>query len=163
MSFAESTAAGLQFNLDMVNGTLSDFSDSEFFARPCPGANHPAWQIGHLTSAETGMVNGLSPGAGATLPEGFGKKFTRETAGKDDPSFFGSKAQLMDLFGKARAATIAWVRTLTPADLAKPSPESMRRMAQTLGDALILIPVHTAMHLGQIQVARRKLGKPLLF
>ncbi len=97
------------------------------------------------------------------MPDGFDKKFTKETAGKDDPSFFGGKSQLMDQFAKTRGATIAWVKTLQPADLDKPSPEQMRRFAPTLGHFLQMIPAHTAMHIGQFQVARRKLGKPLLF
>jgi hypothetical protein len=32
-----------------------------------------------------------------------------------------------------------------------------------VGDILMLHPAHLAMHVGQIQVIRRKLGKPVLF
>ncbi len=53
MSSIELLADSLQRNLDTVNGTLRDFSDADFYTRPCPGANHAAWQIGHLIAAET--------------------------------------------------------------------------------------------------------------
>jgi DinB superfamily len=163
MSPMDAAASGLQRNLDMVNGTLSDFSDADFYTRPCPGANHPAWQIGHLISSESRSVAAFDPKAAPKLPDGFDKKFTKETAGKDDPAFFGSKAQLLDQLAKTRAATIAWVKTLEPADLDKPAPEQMRRYVPTLGDFLVMIPIHTAMHVGQFQVTRRKLGKPIMF
>ncbi|MGD0463114.1 MAG: DinB family protein [Tepidisphaeraceae bacterium] len=162
MTPLERTADVLNRNLEMVKATLSDFSDADFYTRPCPGANHPAWQIGHLISSETGMVSAMDPKAAAKLPEGFDKKFTKETAKKDDPAFFGSKAQLMDQFAKTRAATIAWVKTLKPADLDKPAPEPLRSFAPTLGHVLEMLPMHVAMHMGQFQVTRRRLGKPIL-
>lgn len=163
MSSIDVAADTLQRSLDMVNGTLGDFSDADFYTRPCPGANHPAWQIGHLIASEARSVSAFDPNAAGKLPDGFDKKFSKETASKDDPSFFGTKSQLMDQFAKTRGATIAWVKTLKAADLEKPAPEQMRRFAPTLAHLLQMIPVHVAMHLGQFQVARRKLGKPLLF
>ncbi|HEX4054315.1 MAG TPA: DinB family protein [Tepidisphaeraceae bacterium] len=163
MTSLELMADVLKGNSEMLIGTLGDFSDADIYTRPCPNANHPAWQLGHLIAAETGLVSAFDPTAAAKLPDGFDKKFTKETAGKDDPSFFGTKSQLLDQFTKTRAATIAWVKTLKPADLEKPSPERVRSFAPTLGHLVELIPTHTAMHVGQFQVARRKLGKPLIF
>jgi hypothetical protein len=42
--------------------------------RPVPGANHPAWQLGHLIVAETNAVNLVKPGAMPELPAGFGDR-----------------------------------------------------------------------------------------
>ena len=162
MASLEVTADVLNRNHEMLKGTLGDFSDADFYTRPCPGANHPAWQIGHLILSETHMVSAMDPKAAEKLPDGFDKKFTKETAGKDDPAFFGSKSQLMGQFAKTRAATIAWVKTLKPADLDKPAPEAFRGFAPTLGHILAMLPAHVAMHVGQFQVTRRKLGKPIL-
>jgi len=39
----------------------------------------------------------------------------------------------------------------------------MQRMIPTMGHLVQLLPSHFAMHVGQMQVIRRKLGKPLLF
>jgi hypothetical protein len=33
----------------------------------------------------------------------------------------------------------------------------------TVGHVMMPLPVHVGMHLGQIQVLRRKLGKPVIF
>ncbi|HEY1923415.1 MAG TPA: DinB family protein [Tepidisphaeraceae bacterium] len=163
MTTLELAADVLARNHEMLKNTLSDFSDADFHTRPCPGANHAAWQIGHLINAETGMVAAMDPKAVSKLPDGFDKKFSKETCSKDDPAFFGTKAQLMDQFGKTRAATIAWVKTLKPADLEKPGPESLKSFAPTVGHVLQMLPMHVTMHLGQFQVARRKMGKPILF
>jgi hypothetical protein len=163
MNQLELTADVLRRNMEMLQGTVADFSEAEFYTRPCPNANHPAWQIGHLIAAETFMVSSFDPKAMAKLPDGFDKKFSKETSSKDDPSFFGSKAQLMDQYARTRAATIAWVKTLKPADLDKPGPEPIRSLAPTLAHVLELLPTHTAMHVGQFQVTRRKLGKPIMF
>ena len=163
MTQVELMADVLNRNHEMLKGVLSDFSDSDFHARPCPGANHPAWQIGHLINAETFMVSHFDAKAMPKLPDGFDKKFNKETSSKDDPAFFGSKQQLMDQFAKTRNATIAWVKTLKPADMDKPGPEPIRSFAPTLGHVVELLPNHVAMHLGQFQVARRKLGKPVMF
>ena len=96
-------------------------------------------------------------------PEAFAAKFTKETASKDDASFFPKKAELLAQMASVRAMSAAWVKGLTEADLAQPHPEMMRSMFPTLGHIVHLVPAHLAMHVGQIQVVRRKLGKPILF
>jgi hypothetical protein len=153
----------LQRNLDMLNATVSDLSDADLLTRPVPAANHANWQIGHLILAETMMVKSFKPELAAPIPDGFDKKYNKEACTKDDPSFFASKQVLMDQFGKTRAASVKFVRSIAMTDLDKPSPEQMRNFLPTLGHVVFILPNHVAMHLGQIQVLRRKLGKPILF
>jgi hypothetical protein len=153
----------LQRNLGMIQSTLADFSDAEMFIRPCPGANHTAWQLGHLIASEVWMLSGCNASGLPALPAGFADKFTPKTASIDDPAAFAPKAQLLDLLAKVRAASIQWVNTLTPADMSKPGPEKMRGLCPTVGHVALLLPDHVAMHMGQMQVVRRKLGKPILF
>jgi hypothetical protein len=150
-------------NLEMLKMTLADFSEAEMLVRPVPTANHAAWQLGHLAASEASMVNACTPGAAAELPAGFADKFKPETSKIDDPKAFATKAQLLEILAKVRTASAAWVKTLTPADMAKPGPEQMRKICPTVGHIASLLPGHLAMHLGQFQVIRRKLGKPILF
>jgi hypothetical protein len=153
----------LKRNLDMFIGTLSDFSDADIYVRPCPGANSPAWQIGHLAGSEAWMIRQVDPNAAPKLPDGFEKKFSKEMCGNDEPGFFGTKAELLDLLTKSRMASIAWVKALSPADLSKPGPEKMIKFCPTIGHVVEMLPSHFSMHMGQIQVARRKLAKPVIF
>jgi hypothetical protein len=150
-------------NLGMLKNTLQDMTDAELIQRPVPAANNMLWQLGHLINAETMMVNGSAGTTIIELPAGFAERYDKKAAGENDPAKLGSKEDLLNLFSKVRGKTCAWVATLTPADLAKPGPERMRSMCPTVGHLVLLLPAHVAMHLGQLQVLRRKLGKPILF
>jgi uncharacterized damage-inducible protein DinB len=150
-------------NLEMLKMTIADFSDADMLARPTPLANHAAWQIGHLAVAERNLVNAFQPGAVPELPAAFAAKFTKETSKVNDPAAFPKKAELMDALYNTRQATIAWAKGLSEADLDKPGPEKMKNFAPTIGHLLAMTPAHTMMHMGQFQVIRRALGKPVIF
>ena len=152
---------GLQSNLEMLKKSLADFSDADMLVRAVPTANHTAWQLGHLISSEAQALGAVGAAA-PELPVGFVQRFNAETAKVDDPAAFPRKEELLKLLALQRKATIAWVKSLADADMDKPGPEPMRQMIPTLGALALLNPLHLAMHLGQIQVIRRKLGKPVL-
>jgi hypothetical protein len=94
------------------------------------------------------------------LPAGFKERYTKETSGSDDPSKFATKADLLALLDKVRAASIEFAKTVTPAQLGAKGPVEF---TPTVGDAIQMQLVHVGMHWGQIQVLRRKLGKPIMF
>ena len=57
---------------DMVyKGYLGDLSNEELFLRPVEGANHIAWQLGHLINSERSLIESVCPGSMPPLPEGF--------------------------------------------------------------------------------------------
>jgi|SRR5208282_146881 len=153
----------LRRNLEFLKLTIADLLDADLIQRPVPKANNGLWQIGQLIAAEAMMVNTSAGKTIIELPAGFAERYTKETASIDDPAKLGNKKDLMALFDKVREKTCAWAATLTPADMAKPTPEKMRQFVPTVGHLANMIPVHVAMHIGQIQVLRRKLGKPILF
>jgi hypothetical protein len=163
MTHVEFITTTLKRDLDMVKMTLGDLSDAEMLVRSVPGANHATWQIGHLVVAESRLLNSATPGAVPPPPAGYADKFTKETAKNDDPAFFPRKAELLDALTKSREATIAWAQTLQPADLDKTIPPPTDRFAPSVGQLLHMLPLHVGMHLGQFQVLRRKLGRPVLF
>jgi DinB superfamily len=164
MNSIELLVRNLKQSEEMLKMTLADFSESDMLQRPVAGANHPLWQLGHLCVAETNLMNSILPGAMPELPAGFADRFAnRKTNHIDDPAQLATKAQVVELFGKVRAATIAAISKLTEADLDKPGPEKFRAMFPTLGDIAAAQASHLTMHLGQFQVTRRKLGKAILF
>lgn len=141
---------------------ISDLSDADLMVRPAKGANHIAWQLGHLISSEVQLLNGASPGAAIELPAGFATAHTKDTTGVDDPSKFFSKQQYLDLFDKQRAATKAALDKISDAALDKESPEDMKSYCPTVGTIFMLIGGHVLMHSGQFATVRRILGKPVL-
>ena len=153
----------LRRDLGFLKMTLGDMSDAELLQRPVPSANNGLWQLGQLVASEAMMVNESAGKTVIELPAGFSEKYSRETASVNDPAKLGNKADLLALFDKVREKTCQWVATQSAADLAKPAPEMMRQFFPTVGHLVHLFPTHVAMHVGQIQVLRRKLGKPILF
>jgi uncharacterized damage-inducible protein DinB len=143
---------------------LSDLSDADLLVRPAPGANHVAWQLGHLIASERGLITQQLPEAAyPELPAGFGERHDKHTAATEPPKGFATKAEYLALFNKSREATLANLAKLSDADLDRPTKGNMAKMAPTLGAIFVLVSNHTLMHGGQITVLRRKLGKPVVF
>ena len=62
-----------------------------------------------------------------------------------------------------RAASANWVALADTGGARRAGTRSGSAPAPTYGHVAALIPEHTAMHVGQLQVIRRRLGKPVLF
>ena len=140
---------------------LSDFSDADLLERAVPGANHVAWQLGHLIAGEHQMVTEAGYRM-PDLPEGFAEGHSLETAASDDPTQFHSKDQYLAWLAEQRVGTLAALETLPEADLDLPTPEPMQSYAPTVGAMFNTVGLHQMMHAAQFVPLRRKLGKPVL-
>lgn len=149
-------------SFEMLKNHLADFSDADLLVRPVPGANHVNWQIGHLVGVEAKTCE-LVGVAGPKLPEGFRDRYKKDAASSDDPANFVTKDELLAFMAQTSEAIAKWVASLSDADLAKPTPPPFNSFCPTLGDLAVLTASHRTMHLGQVQVIRRKLGKKVLF
>ena len=141
---------------------VEDLTDAELLVRSVPGANHIAWQLGHIIGSVSRLIAGLGLEAPA-LPDGFEAAYTRETAATDDPAKFATKAEYLALMDQMKAASLAAVEATPDGKLDAPGPESMRQYCPTVGAVLLLLGSHWLMHAGQFVPIRRKLGKPPLF
>lgn len=156
-----STLKSTQFILEMY---LADFSDADMLVRPVPGANHLAWQVGHVLSSEGLLIQKQLPEAVyPPLPEGFAEKHGDKNAKDDTPAHFLPKAEYLALSKATREATLANLEKLSDADLDRPVVGPIAAYAPTLGDLFIMTANHTLMHGAQATVVRRLLGKPVLF
>ena len=71
----------------MLEWYLSDLSDADLLVRPVPGANHIAWQLGHLIDSEPHLIHMELPDAAyPALPAGFAEQHTKETSTSDSPA-----------------------------------------------------------------------------
>jgi hypothetical protein len=164
MNAKDTLKTALSSTQDLVGRYLGDLSDADLLVRPVPGANHIAWQMGHLINAERGLLGPDLPGVVyPELPVGFSGQHGKDTAAMDPPKGFKTKAEYLGLFNRFREATLQAVDKLSDADLDKPTTGVMKDFAPTLGALLVLQSNHTLMHAGQFTVVRRKLGKPILF
>jgi hypothetical protein len=163
MQASEAIRTALGSTHNVLKMYLGDLSDADLLVRPVPGANHIAWQLGHLTVSETRLGDQLPGAAYPALPAGFAEQHDKATASQDPPRGFATKAVYLDLYAKVRAATQDAAEKLSDADLDRRTQGPMADFAPTLGALLLLIANHTMMHAGQFTVVRRKLGKPVLF
>ncbi len=161
MSFAQLLVDNIKMSKMFTENALADFSEQDMLFRPAKGANHAMWQIGHLAISTWGMLSGCDPTVKSPISDE--TRFKKDTAGVDDAAKFPKKAEVMKMFGDAMDAAAAWAGKLTEAEMAKPAPERMQKFAPTIGNAALLLASHPMMHLGQYSVARRALGKPVLF
>ncbi len=146
----------------LVAAYLADLSSDEWFARPVPGINPIAWQIGHLITSEWSLVEKILPGKMDPLPEGFAQKHSKETSGIDDPAQFLAKEEYLTLAKQVRQNTLRLMEAMTPADLDLPVANIMP-LVKTNGDLFLFIGTHWIMHSGQWAVFRRSWGRPPLF
>jgi hypothetical protein len=148
---------------DMVlTSYVSDLSDEELMTRPGAGCNHIAWQLGHLISSESSLLNMIKDGSGMELPEGFADKHSKETTGNDDASQFCSKDEYMDLYSKTRANSLSVLAKLSADEMNAPGPDHFKDFCPTMGSLAVLIATHPMMHVGQFVPVRRALDKPVL-
>ena len=157
----------IRSSIEMANvigsGYLEDLSDSELLVRPVPGANHIAWQLGHLIVSSQEMVDKAFPGAMPPLPAGFQEKYAPEKSASDDPRAFHTKAEYLKLMNAQRETTLSKLESMSDADLSKPAPEEFQAYLKTLGDLFSIQGSHLLMHAGQWAIVRRKLGRKPLF
>lgn len=154
----------IRLGLDMADfvsmAYLNDLKDTDLLIRPCAGANHMAWQVGHLIVSENQMIEMVCPGSMPALPDGFAARYTKDTAASDDPRAFDGKTDLMAAHQAQRAGTLAALEALTDADLDRSSGVDY---APTVGGIFSMQGSHWLMHAGQWVIVRRQQGLPALF
>jgi hypothetical protein len=164
MRGVDAVRTALQSTHHLVTWFLGDLADADLVVRPTPGANHIAWQMGHLIASERRLIGGNVPAARyPDLPAGFAERHNKDSQAKESASDFCTRAEYVDLFTQTRKATLAALETLSDADLDRPTEGDMKKFGPTLGALFLLVSNHALMHGGQFSVVRRKLGKPVLF
>lgn len=148
---------------DTTLAYLADFTDAELLARPVPGANHAAWQVGHLILAERFICSEIPGFSYPELPAGFAEAHGKERAASSEAAGWLTRTGYEALFRATREATLSGLARLADAALDKPTENRLKAKASAHGDLLALLSQHDAMHGGQLSVIRRHLGKPVLF
>jgi uncharacterized damage-inducible protein DinB len=146
----------------VIQMSLGDLDDADLLVRPVAGANHIAWQLGHMIAGTCHMLSELGHPP-PEIPAAVRKVADKEAAASDDPAQFATKAEYLRLSRLVQTAALAAVDATPDASLDQPGPASMRDYAPTIASVLSLLGLHWMMHMGQITVVRRKLGKPVIF
>lgn len=157
----------VESNLNMAHALLKtlveDLSEDDMLVRPVDGANHIAWQLGHLIGSEYALISEVSAQVDMEIPMNWQEKYSSETAKLDDPGMIEAKDRYLELYDAQRAATLAAFRDMVEDQLSEPAPEFLQRIVPSVGDLFLFLAHHELMHAGQFTCVRRKLGKPVLF
>lgn len=146
----------------VTGGYVADLTDADLMVRCVPGANHIAWQLGHLIGSDHHMLSALGH-TPPQLPEGFVESHGKEAASSDDAAGFCTKNEYLTLTEQMKDAKLAAIEATADESLTQPGPEAMRQYAPTIGAVLTLLGTHWLMHAGQFVPIRRKIGKPHMF
>ncbi len=163
MNFKDSIRSSLRISDFLAKGYLADIAPDEMLHRPVPGANHIAWQLGHLIAAERGLVEAAAPNSMPALPEGFAERHRRDGTSSDNVADYLSKEEYLQLADKIRAATLEVLNGLADADFDKPVTARVPPFVNCASDCFATIGPHWALHAGQWVVIRRKLNRPVMF
>ncbi len=144
-------------------GLITDMKDQPL-QQPTPnGGNHPLWVLGHITRAESDLLDGMILGQPNRFPEL--ECCAMGTDPSTDAADYPSMDELLAKFEEIRAATLAHLDTLTDEDLDKKShaPEEFGPFFGTVGACLAAMNTHCSFHAGQVADARRAAGrKPVM-
>ena len=162
MNGIQAITRALAMSQSLWERLIDDMTEADMLVRPFPDSNHAAWQLGHIIAAEVRshpQIGAVTP----VLPDQFIERHAMERNRDTSNEGFLTKQEYMKTFASVREATLAAMNKLSEADLDKPNTGAMAQMAPTIGAVLVLIATHGVMHVGQLSVIRRKLGKPVKF
>lgn len=144
-------------------GLLNDMRDAPLTFPTPNGGNHPLWVLGHIVRAESDLLDGFILGKPNRFPEleqfGMGNEPT------GNASDYPSMDELLEKFDQIRAASLAYLESLSDVDLDQKShaPDEFGDSFGTVGACYAAMATHMAFHTGQVADARRAAGRrPLM-
>lgn len=129
-------------------------------------ANHPAFNVGHLTLYPVRVLELLGADkATATPPANYQVLFSKDARCTDDAdgSLYPPKAELLEVFQRTYDAALAALRACDDQLLLAPNPVDapIRSVCPTVGSMLAFYMTgHVTSHLGQVSTWRRMEGLP---
>lgn len=146
-----------------AQGLIADMQDAPLTQPTSRGGNHPLWVLGHITRAESDLLDGFILGKPNRFPEL--EQFSMGSAPSTNADDYPPMEELMGKFEGIRAATLAHLDSISDDDLDKPShaPEEFGPFFDTVGACFAAMTTHVAFHAGQVADARRAAGRdPLM-
>ncbi|MEU8658438.1 mycothiol transferase [Actinoplanes philippinensis] len=152
---------------ETIEAAVRDLTPEQLRWAPQPGANSIGWLVWHLTRVQDHHLTGVIGGEQIYVTGDWGPRFGL----KSDPSDTGyghgpeqvarvaprDWETLTGYFGAVLARTVAWVETLTPADLDRIVDRNWDPPV-TLGVRLVSVLDDDAQHAGQAAYVRGLLG-----
>ncbi|MEO1524192.1 MAG: DinB family protein [Planctomycetota bacterium] len=156
------TAIGqIRFAREYTLGLLDATPDEHWYAIPDGLPTNIAWQVGHLTVSQYGLllfrIRGREPEDLKLIPGRFRKAYGRGSEPSADPSRQPTPDELRERLERVFTLGLDLAETLTPEILLEPVEMPYAVYPIKLG-AILFCPLHEQIHAGQIGLLRRALG-----
>lgn len=165
MPVVELFAAQIDAARQATLSTFADFAPAEHLYQPQAELNHPLWLLGHIATSEDHLILGFA-GNQSALDDKFNKLFAIRSKPLTDASAYPAANDILAQMADIHSRTLAFVRALSPADLAAAAPGTahlpppVRERFGTVGRCIVGHIHHEATHTGQLAYIRRMLGRP---
>jgi uncharacterized damage-inducible protein DinB len=137
---------------------LADLTEGQSLHQPQPGGNCIRWILGHITWTYHGMLELL--GQEPFLDEADYAMFQRHTDPLTDGEETPDWSRMLENWDEAQKRFIAGFEAMDESRAAEKAPYSPGgNEDETLGSLLALIAFHQTYHVGQIGLARRRVGE----
>ncbi|MDE0863396.1 MAG: DinB family protein [Rubripirellula sp.] len=146
-----------QYCLELLDHT----PDELWFEMPDGLPTHIAWQVGHLTVSQYGLlmfrIRGRSPDDLALIPSRFRKAYSRSSTPSVETVKQPSAIELRERLGIVYERSLSELVKTAPETLLEPVDMPYAAYPNKLG-AILFCPIHEHTHIGQIGLLRRALG-----
>ena len=157
--------AQLQFARSYTSELLDATDDKRWFEIPSGMFSNVAWQVGHITVSQYGLLlfrqRGRVPEDLDLIPGRFRKAYGRGSTPSPDSESQPTPAELRERMARVFDLGIEVVSDLPPDVLLEPVEMPYATYPVKLG-AILFCPLHEHIHAGQIGMIRRGLGFPPL-
>jgi len=151
----------IQFARNYTVGLLDAIPRDLWFEIPDRLPTNVAWQVGHLTVSQYGLLmfrlRGREPEDLELIPGRFRKAYGRESIPSADPSKQPSADELLERLGTVHERSLAVLEGIDPEVLLEPIEMPYAAYPIKLG-GILFCPIHEGIHAGQLGVLRRAHG-----
>ena len=162
MTRLEDALRGIQSVRPYTLEALAGVGDEDWFRMPSEGVTHIGWQVGHLAIAEyrllLAQLRGMRPEDEEFVPANYVALFGRGSEPSADKSIYPSPAELRQVLDAVHEHALAQLASF-PDDQLDQQPERDHRICKTKLDCIEWCARHEMVHVGQIGLLKRLLGK----
>ena len=155
------TLGQIHFARNYTLELLDTIPDERWFEIPSGLPTNVAWQVGHITVSQYGLlmfrVRGREPDDLELIPGKFRKAYSRQSLPSGDPAKQPSPAQLRDRMSEVFDRSGEVLSQIEPEVLLEPVDMPYAAYPIKLG-AIMFAPMHEQIHAGQIGLVRRAMG-----
>ena len=145
------------YTLELLEATPQE----HWFTIPEGTTSHIAWQVGHLTVSQYGLLlfrmRGRQPEDLDLIPGRFRKAYSRGSVPSVEIDKQPSPDQLLERLGQVYRLGLAQIESMNPEEFLEPIEMPYAAYPNKLG-AVLFCPLHEHIHAGQIGILRRALA-----